>query len=77
MSERVIIERARMAALEPFTDAPQTTGEWLRALELGADAAVRLVLEHLIDESAVLVIPSVATAYMKKLLEDARDPSLR
>lgn len=29
----------RMAALEPYTDAPSTTAEWLRALELGADAA--------------------------------------
>lgn len=40
-------ERWRQAALEPYTDAPTTTDEWLRALELGADAAVRVVLEHL------------------------------
>lgn len=35
-----------------------------------ADAAVRVVLDHLIEESAVLVIPAVATAYMRKLLEE-------
>jgi len=35
-----------------------------------ADAAVRVVLEHLIEEADVLVIPAVATAYMKRLLEE-------
>lgn len=44
-----LIARARMASLEPYTDAPRTTQEWLRALELGADAAVCVVLEHLAE----------------------------
>lgn len=63
------ITRARMAALEPYTDAPASTQEWLRALELGADAAVRVMLEHLIKEAPVLLISSVAVAYMRKLME--------
>ncbi len=39
----------RQAAVEPHTDAPQTTDEWLHALTLGADAAVLVVLKHLLD----------------------------
>lgn len=49
--QRSVIERARDAALEPYTDAPQTTDEWLYALSLGADEALRVVVEHLIDVS--------------------------
>lgn len=65
MSQSVIrprtpIEAARRAAWE--ADTGRRGG--------GADAAVRVVLEHLVLESDVLAIPAVATAYMQKLLED-------
>lgn len=52
---KVLRERWRLAALEPYTDAPSTTGEWLLALELGADAAVRVVLDYI--ESEFTLIP--------------------
>lgn len=44
-------ERWRLAALEPYTDTPTSDSEWLEALQLGADAAVLVVLEHLIDRA--------------------------
>lgn len=47
--DRTLIEKARLAAMEPYTDAPTSDDEWLRAVALGADAAVGVVLEHLID----------------------------
>ena len=53
-------ERWRQAALEPYTDAPTTADEWLRALELGADAAVRVVLEGLLDDAGIIWTNGVA-----------------
>jgi hypothetical protein len=45
--QRSDIERVRQAALEPYTAAPQTTEEWLKALSLGADASVGTALDVL------------------------------
>jgi hypothetical protein len=49
VSENSVVARARQAALEPYTDAPASTEEWLKAVELGADAAMRVLLTELRD----------------------------
>jgi hypothetical protein len=61
-----------MAALEPYTDAPRTMQEWLRALELGADAAVRVVLEHLRDDGGAWLTYEGAV-YVDQLLTVGAD----
>lgn len=55
-------ERWRQAALEPYTDAPRSTDEWLEALVLGADAAVRVVLEDYLHRLNVLSSVTDGTA---------------
>lgn len=56
-------ERWRQAAVEKYV---ANDG----GVVVPADAAVRVVLEHLIDEAGVLCIPDVAAAYMRRLLEE-------